>query len=70
VQEITEDDAKAEGAEPLTSPAFEALASSMGEKLTSLPYTSGFASLWEKIHGEGSWERNDWVWVVEFRRIK
>lgn len=70
VQEITEDDAKAEGAEPLTSPAFEALASSMGASMTSLPYTSGFASLWETIHGEGSWERNDWVWVIEFRRIK
>lgn len=24
---------------------------------------------WEKLH-PGSWDRNDWVWVVEFKRIK
>ncbi len=31
-----------------------------------------FADLWEAIHGPGSWERdrNKWVWVVEFRRVR
>jgi hypothetical protein len=28
-----------------------------------------FASLWESIHGVGTWERNDWVWVYDFKRI-
>lgn len=28
-----------------------------------------FARLWESLHGEGAWERNDWVWVIEFRRM-
>lgn len=26
----------------------------------------GFATAWDTINGPGAWERNDWVWVVEF----
>lgn len=29
----------------------------------------GFKYLWGSLY-PGSWERNDWVWVTEFRRIK
>jgi len=28
-----------------------------------------FAALWDSIHGDGAWEENPWVWVVEFSRI-
>lgn len=29
-----------------------------------------FKDLWWGINGGESWERNPWVWVVEFRRVK
>lgn len=56
IQEITEDDAKAEGVEPY--------APDDGR------YGAGYKSLWDSINGVGSWDVNPWVWVVEFRRVK
>jgi hypothetical protein len=32
-------------------------------------YDYAFKKLWNDIHGDGAWERNDWVWVVAFSRI-
>lgn len=29
-----------------------------------------FSSCWMKKHGDESWNRNDWVWVIEFKVIK
>lgn len=29
-----------------------------------------FSSLWELTYGPGAWDRNDWVWVIDYKRIK
>ncbi|HGW4512212.1 ASCH domain-containing protein [Serratia marcescens] len=59
LNDISEEDAKAEGVAPsqhiITPP--EAL------------YRVGFLKLWQSIYGAESWRANPWVWVIEFRRV-
>lgn len=60
LQEISEEDALAEGAKPYLLPVHPAR--------ESLRYVEGFAQLWEQINGPGSWDANPWVWAINFRR--
>lgn len=34
------------------------------------PSIEWFSQRWESIHGAGSWDKNPWVWVIEFKRIE
>lgn len=66
LHDISEEDAKASGIEYIsgqwknyTDPAV----------VCQRPIAS-FRTLWESVKGHGSWEKNPWVWVIEFKRIK
>jgi hypothetical protein len=61
VQDITEEDAVKEGC-----PNRLCGTDIIHEKIA----LRGFQLLWESIHGPGSWERNEWCWVYEFRRAQ
>ncbi len=61
LQDISEVDARAEGVEPLSS-----------NGLDFDSYHNSFIHLWDSINKKRGfgWDKNPWVWVVEFRRIK
>lgn len=66
LQEISEDDAKAEGATPIY-PEFMY----PDEPLSEYHYRRGFKKLWDSINGKKySWTENCWVWAISFKRIQ
>lgn len=81
LQEISEEDAKAEGLATVTKdgklwkwgiPDRDGLP---GTDNSGWPWTdwsadprAAYRSLWESIHGPGSWDANPWVAAVSFRR--
>src|SRR5574343_8655 len=71
LNEITEEDAKAEGIEEIKSlPIVRGATRSKcwrdyGIGVGFFQPIQSFRSLWESINGHGSWETNPWVWVVE-----
>jgi hypothetical protein len=75
LQDISEDDAKAEGVES-DHTEFEMIywvEGVTGYKLSERYAASAkeaYQRLWETINGPGSWDANPWLWVVEFKVVK
>lgn len=72
VQDISEEDAKAEGvvSKPINDPMFKPEAvefqSPLGWCSTA---KTAFEHLWGSINGPDSWAANPWVWVVSFKKL-
>ena len=69
LQDISEEDAEAEGVyEYIGEPQVEC----DGQVLhfPDASFVRGYLSVWESIHGPGSWAANPWVWVLEFPRVE
>uniref|UniRef100_UPI00260F1BED hypothetical protein n=1 Tax=uncultured Microbulbifer sp. TaxID=348147 RepID=UPI00260F1BED len=56
LQDISEEDAKAEG-----------MVSLYTDKYT---HFLEFCDTWKEIYGANSWDANPWVWVVKFKRVE
>jgi hypothetical protein len=70
LQDISEEDAIAEGIELVPGPEPYPMwmdYSKPGTRI-SCPIES-YRTLWESINGPGSWSANPWVWAIDFRRL-
>lgn len=82
LQDISEEDAVAEGIESVNTGRNIGWLDYSGDAEAGTPYVtpagterawhspiSSYRTLWERINGAGSWDANPWVWVVEFPRV-
>lgn len=72
IQDISKEDAKAEGVKskrPDNNPVYlDYLNSSKSRTEWFMNPTYSFKSLWKSIYGP-SWDKNEWVWVIDFEVI-
>lgn len=68
LQDISEEDAKAEGCQPWQYGPDQTMTT--GERGEDQPYRGGYACLWDEINDErATWKSNPWVWAYSFKRI-
>lgn len=63
LQSISDEDAKAEGFDYSTHPSAIEMGYAIGAR-------TNFRHTWEQIYGANAWNKNPWVWVVEFKVIQ
>jgi hypothetical protein len=68
LHDISEEDAKAEGAAYRISDGGD-LAGAFSHVDTTINYRAHFADLWRSINGAASWDANPWVWAISFHRV-
>ena len=70
LQDISEEDAIAEGCIKFPFEDDHAYTFYDDDKTGHATHTGAYRKLWESINGSGSWDLNPWVWVVEFRTLE
>jgi len=70
LQDISEEDAQAEGATPLRRIDIAVHESLLSIQSDLYSHKIGYFKLWESINGPGSWDANPFVWVIEFKRLE
>ncbi len=72
LQDISEEDAIAEGVEKIINSKYGYLCTLHDEE-TGQPILgtakTAFRYLWQSIHGKNSWDKNPWVWRIETRTL-
>lgn len=64
LNDITEEDAKAEGVEAVNGHPERGAFFGVGPC-----HREGFAQVWADLNGAGSWKANPWVWAITFKRV-
>ncbi|WP_151721037.1 hypothetical protein [Acinetobacter ursingii] len=62
LNDISSDDAKAEGFDYSTHPSAIEIGYAIGAK-------TNFRFTWEQIYGQNAWNKNPWVWCITFKVI-
>lgn len=70
LNDISEEDAKAEGVKPAGDMLPDYPDTFLTPKGDFATASVAFKRLWESIYGEESWSANPWVWVIEFHRVE
>lgn len=63
LQDISEDDAAAEGVD---TAGLYPVSAEFGSDI----HRHAFSRLWDSCYGPGAWKKNPWVWVIMFRKIE
>ncbi len=71
VQDISEEDAEAEGVVPQEIKHLREIAETIPNS-TYCPHKLTFSELWDSINDKRGfgWDENPWVWVIEFNKLK
>lgn len=67
LQDISEEDAKAEGIEP--ERFYSGKIARRASVYRGEYYRTPFRYLWEEINDRDAWDKNPWVWVISFCRV-
>jgi hypothetical protein len=70
LQDISEDDARAEGAMRHDGGTYWHSGWRHDYSDVHADAYSSFARLWNNINGPGAWGANPWVWAISFERVK
>mgnify|MGYP001169649823 CR=1 FL=1 len=70
VQDITEEDAKAEGVEPVLMRGIGSYPEWMRPTMQVGGHQKAFELLWKQIYGDALWDANPWVWVAEWDHVE
>lgn len=70
LQDISIQDAKAEGAWGPDDSIVDKVATYFGIDVLAANPRLAFQMLWESINGPDSWQANPWVWAIDFKRLE
>lgn len=73
LQDISEEDAEAEGVQPMIEtgplPDWQHTSPPGTRQVRHIDHVTPYRTLWESINGPGSWDANPFLWAITFNRI-